>query len=226
MEKIHKSWIPVFEDYEFDLDLLDKPKQKSKSEKNKDQENEYDVDIIYPPKDLIFKVFEMDVKDIKVVLLGQDPYHNPNQANGLSFSVPEGVPVPPSLKNIYKELMTEFPSRNYVFNTGNLERWFHEEKIFLLNASLSVIQNKPGSHMDIWGQFTDDVIRFISHNNNECVFLLLGNFAKSKQKFIKNKDKIVYGTHPSPLSAHNGFFNSGIFMEVEKKLGHQINWSV
>ena len=134
MEKIHKSWIPVFEDYEFDLDLLDKPKQKSKSEKNKDQENEYDVDIIYPPKDLIFKVFEMDVKDIKVVLLGQDPYHNPNQANGLSFSVPEGVPVPPSLKNIYKELMIEFPSRNYVFNTGNLERWFCEEKIFLLKS--------------------------------------------------------------------------------------------
>ena len=236
MEKIHQSWIPVFEDYEFDLDLLDKPKPTKKDKKkNNDKNNDNDTDIIadedpildivYPSKDLIFKVFEMDVKDIKVVLLGQDPYHNPKQANGLSFSVADGVPVPPSLKNIYKELVIEFPSRNYVFNTGNLERWFNEEKIFLLNASLSVIQNKPGSHMGLWEQFTDDVIRFISENNSECVFLLLGNFAKSKSKFIVNKDKIVSGIHPSPLSAHNGFFNSGIFKEVEKKIGNEINWN-
>jgi uracil-DNA glycosylase len=122
-------------------------------------------------------------------------------------------------------LIIEFPSRNYVFNTGNLERWFKEEKIFLLNASLSVILNHPGSHMDIWDEFTNDVIKFISSNNCECVFLLLGNFAKSKEKFITNKDKIVTGKHPSPLSAHNGFFNSGIFMEVEKKIGNEINWN-
>ena len=215
MEQIHKSWIPIFENYNINLDSIYNHKNKNNVD-----------DIVYPPREEIFKVFKMDVMDIKLVLLGQDPYHNPRQANGLSFSVPGGVAVPPSLKNIYKELMIEFPSRNYVFNTGNLERWFNEEKIFLLNASLSVILNHPGSHMGIWEDFTNDVIRFISDNNSECVFLLLGNFAKSKAKYIENKDKIVSGKHPSPLSAHHGFFNSGIFMEVEKKLGHPINWSV
>jgi len=215
MDNIHKSWKPLFDEYITDINInLDKMYNTT--------------DIIYPPKEKIFKVFEMDLKDIKVLLLGQDPYHNPCQANGLSFSVETGVKVPPSLKNIFKEIKNEFSDRNYDFTSGNgnIERWFYEEKIFLLNASLTVIENKPASQMHLWENFTNNVIKYISDNNDKCVFLLLGNYAKSKEKFISNKDNIVTGVHPSPLSANKGFFNSQIFMKVEEKLGKHINWSI
>ena len=208
-DKIHKSWKKLFDKYDFNLDELYNS-----------------CDIVYPPKELIFRVFSMNVKKIRVVLLGQDPYHNLNQANGLSFSVPENIKIPPSLQNIYKELCIEFPERKYQFNSGNLERWFVEEKIFLLNSSLSVVKNKPNSHMNIWSEFTDDVIRYISKKNKNCLFILLGNFAKSKEKFIENKDNIITGIHPSPFSAYNGFFNSNIFKKVEEKLGREINWNI
>lgn len=209
MENIHKSWIKLFEQYNIDLDELYGSK-----------------DIVYPKKEQIFRVFEMDVNDIKILLLGQDPYHNPNQANGLSFSVNNDIKIPPSLKNIYKEIQAEFPERNYIFNSGNLTRWFKEEKIFLLNASLSVIKNKPGSQMKLWQEFTDDVIKFISDNNKNCVFVLLGNFAKSKEIFISNKNNIITGVHPSPLSANNGFFGSNLFKSIETKLNTQIDWRI
>ena len=206
---IDSSWLPIFEKYNFDLDKL-----------------YYSSDsIIYPLREDIYKVFQMSVYDIKIVLLGQDPYHNPGQAHGLSFSVPQDVSIPPSLKNIFKELQLEFEERKYVFHSGNLERWFYEEKIFLYNSSLCVYKNKPASHMVFWKNFTNDVIKYISENNKNCVFLLLGNFAKSKEKFICNKDKIIKGVHPSPLSAHHGFFSSNIFKMVETKLGEEINWS-
>ena len=208
-DKIHKSWKKLFDKYNFNLDEL----------YNGD-------DIVYPPRELVFRVFSMNIKKIRIVLLGQDPYHNPHQANGLSFSVPDKVKIPPSLQNIYKELCIEFPERNYEFNTGNLERWFTEEKIFLLNSSLTVVKNKPSSHMTIWSDFTDDVIRYISKKNKDCIFILLGNFAKSKEKFIENKDRIIMGVHPSPFSANNGFFNSNIFRKVEEILHQEINWSI
>ena len=180
---------------------------------------------VYPEKENVYRVFEMDVTKIKVVLLGQDPYHGPNQAHGLSFSVPTGVKIPPSLRNIFKELQNEFPERNYNFVSGNLEQWFYREKIFLLNASLTVVEGKAGSHMKQWETFTNSVIEFISTQNPSCVFLLLGNFAKSKEKYISNKENIVNGVHPSPLSAHNGFFNSNIFIKVEELLNEKIDWS-
>ena len=181
---------------------------------------------VYPPREMVFRVFEMDVKDIVIVLVGQDCYHGHGQAHGLSFSVPDGVKIPPSLQNIYKELCIEFPERNYKFNSGNLERWFTEEKIFLLNSSLTVVKNKPGSHMAIWSEFTDDVISYICKKNKNCLFILLGNFAKTKEKFIDNKDNIITGVHPSPFSAHNGFFTSNIFKKVEEKLQKEINWNI
>jgi uracil-DNA glycosylase len=209
MSQIHESWNPLFSQYEFDLDVL------------------YGSgNIVYPPRDCIFKVFTKDVNEIRVLLLGQDPYHTPGCANGLSFSVNDRVKIPPSLQNIYKELQDEFPERNYKFKTGNIQRWFNEEHIFLLNASLSVIKGTAGSHMHIWEEFTNDVIKFVSEQNKDCVFVLLGNFAKSKQVFIDNKDKIVAGVHPSPFSAHNGFFGSGIFKKIEQILGKPIDWSV
>lgn len=210
MVSYHESWQPLFQMYEFDLDELYSTNPPT---------------IVYPKKEHLFRVFEMDVKDISIVLLGQDPYHGPNQAHGLSFSVPEGIAIPPSLRNIYKELQIEFPKRNYKFTHGNLETWFYREKIFLLNASLSVIKSQAGSQMNLWEDFTNDAIKFISEHNQSCVFVLLGNFAKAKEQFISNKSRIIKGVHPSPFSANHGFFNSNIFKKIESLLGKQINWS-
>jgi uracil-DNA glycosylase len=208
MNTYHESWKPLFDKFNIDIDELYSDSQP-----------------VYPEKDHLFRVFEMDVREIKVLLLGQDPYHGPGQAHGLSFSVPEGVKIPPSLRNIYKELQNEFPERNYEFYSGNLEKWFYREKIFLLNASLSVIEGKPGSQMKIWEGFTNNVIKFVSEQNKSCVFLLLGNFAKAKECLISNEERIIKGVHPSPLSVYNGFFGSGIFKKVEELLGANIDWS-
>jgi uracil-DNA glycosylase len=207
METINESWKPLFEQFNFNLDGV------------------YTVsDIVYPDRNHIFRVFEMDVKKCRVVLLGQDPYHGQGQAHGLSFSVPDGTLIPPSLRNIYKELQSEFPDREYKFLSGNLEKWFYRENILLLNSSLSVIKGKPGSHMEIWEEFTDKVIEFISEHNKTCVFLLLGNFAKQKKSFILDKERIVEGVHPSPMAATRGFFGSNVFIKVENLLGEKINW--
>jgi uracil-DNA glycosylase len=208
MNTYHESWKPLFDKFSIDIDEI-----YSGSE------------VVYPEKEHLFRVFEMDVKEIKILLLGQDPYHGPDQAHGLSFSVPEGIKIPPSLRNIYKELQNEFPERNYEFYSGNLEKWFYREKIFLLNASLSVIKEKPGSQMKIWEGFTNNVIKFVSEQNKSCVFMLLGNFAKAKECLISNKERIIKGVHPSPLSVYNGFFGSGIFKKVEELLGANIDWS-
>jgi uracil-DNA glycosylase len=205
MYDIHYSWKTLFDKYDIDIDEI------------------YKTGEIYPPKEFVFRVFEMDVKEIRIVCLGQDPYHGPNQAHGLSFSVPDGEKIPPSLKNIFKELILEFPERNYNFTSGNLEQWFKREKIFLLNSSLTVQKSKPGSHMRIWEDFTNEVIKFISEQNNKCVFLLLGNYAKSKSIFIKNNSKIVTEKHPSPLA--RGFIGSNVFKRLETVLGCQVNWS-
>ena len=205
MDHIHSSWLPLFKKYNIII-------------------NNINNNNIYPPKEQIFRVFEMDVICIKILLLGQDPYHNVNQANGLSFSVNEGIVIPPSLRNIFKEIKKEFPERNYNFTHGNLQSWFTREKIFLLNSSLSVEEGKPGSHLKIWEEFTNDVIKFINKNNKNCVFLLLGKYAQKKEQFIENKSNIVKGVHPSPLA--RGFIGSGVFIIVENILGGEINWSL
>ena len=208
---MNESWKPFFEKFESipNLNALYSSEEKP----------------VYPEKENVYRVFEMDVTKIKIVLLGQDPYHGQDQAHGLSFSVPTGVKIPPSLRNIFKELQNEFPERNYNFVSGNLQQWFYREKIFLLNASLTVVEGKAGSHMKQWETFTNSVIEFISAQNPMCIFLLLGNFAKAKEKYILNKERIINGVHPSPLSAHNGFFNSNIFIKVEELLNEKIDWS-
>jgi uracil-DNA glycosylase len=206
MYEIHNSWNSLFNQYNINIDEI------------------YEIGEVYPPKELVFRVFQMDVKDILILLLGQDPYHGPKQANGLSFSVPDGEKIPPSLKNIYKELNLNFPERNYTFTSGNLEKWFNREKIFLLNSSLTVEKGKAGSHMKKWETFTNDVIKFISEQNDNCLFLLLGNYAKSKRVFIKNKSKIVTEVHPSPLA--RGFVGSNVFKRVETVLECEVNWSI
>ena len=215
LENIHTSWHPLFKEYEFDFTEIYPAEQ-----------------IVYPAKENLFRIFQMNVCDIRVVLLGQDPYPGPDQAPGFSFSVPNGIPIPPSLRNIFKELKLEFLDRNYVFLHGNLQEWVYREKIFLLNSALSVRKGEPGSHMKMWEEFTNDVIRFISKHNDKCVFLLLGNFAKSKQVFIINDNndtndsnsRIVIEKHPSPLA--RGFIGSNVFKRVEDALGQEIDWSI
>lgn len=174
--------------------------------------------IIYPKGNLIFNAFEQTpFEQVKVVILGQDPYHNPNQAMGLSFSVPDGVKIPPSLVNIYKELNKDIGMP--IPANGNLTKWANQG-VLLLNAVLTVRANEPASHGKIgWTDFTDDVIQIISAQKNNIVFLLWGNFAQQKQVFIDaTKHKILKAAHPSPFSAHNGFFGCKHFSDTNKYL--------
>lgn len=210
---IHESWKELFEKH---TELINSIFKKA---------DDYQLPV-YPPKEHIFRVFSMNVKDIKIVLLGQDCYHGEGQANGLAFSVNSTTKIPPSLQNIFKELKSTYPERNYEFPNGNLERWFLEEKIFLLNCGLTVLEGKPGIFVKDWTPFTDDVIKFISDNNPTCIFLLLGNFAKEKLKFIKNHEMVITGVHPSPLSANRGFIGSKIFKKIDEKLGYEVNYNV
>ena len=212
---IHESWNPIFEKHK---DLIND---------NLNYFEELNLHTpIYPPKDKIFRVFSMDINDIKVVLLGQDPYHGKDQADGLAFSVNNHIKIPPSLLNIYKEIKNEFPEKNYKFMHGNLEKWFNDEKIFLLNSSLTVAEGKPAIFMKKWETFTNDIIKYIAENNKKCIFLLLGNYSKDKIKFIEDESRCVIGVHPSPLSANRGFFGSNIFIKLNEKLGYEIDWTI
>lgn len=170
--------------------------------------------IIYPPGSLIFNAFyKTPFQKVKVVLLGQDPYHNHGQAHGLSFSVPDGISKPPSLINIFKELENDLGIRTPV--NGNLEKWA-ERGVMLLNASLTVRQSEPGSHSKIgWLQFTDTVISKISALREGIIFLLWGKFAQDKQLLIdETKHYVLKAAHPSPYSADKGFFGCRHFSKT------------
>ena len=180
--------------------------------------------IIYPKGSLIFNAFEQTPFDkVKVVILGQDPYHNPEQAMGLSFSVPDGIKTPPSLMNIYKELNKDIGMP--IPTTGNLTKWANQG-VLLLNAVLTVRANEPASHAKIgWMNFTDDVIQLLSNEKKDLVFLLWGNFAQQKQMYIDaTKHKILKAAHPSPFSAYNGFFECKHFSATNEYLvKHHLN---
>ncbi len=202
------SWKEIFKDYPkrnelgITVDNINKKRQ---------------VATIYPPKELVFRVFDLPLQDIKVVILGQDPYHNPGQACGLSFSVNDGVPLPKSLINIYKELYDDLgitPAK-----TGNLEKWF-KQGIFLLNSVLTVEEYSPASHSNVgWQDFTDYIIETISQKNNNVVFVLWGSYARSKKTLIdSSRHKIIESPHPSPLSAYRGFFGSKVFSRINSYL--------
>ncbi|MBA3674039.1 MAG: uracil-DNA glycosylase [Chitinophagaceae bacterium] len=174
--------------------------------------------IIYPPGTLLFNAFDKTPFDkVKVVLLGQDPYHNPGQAHGLSFSVPQSVTKPPSLINIFKELQSDMGIAPYV--DGNLEKWAMQG-VLLLNASLTVRKNEPGSHSKIgWINFTDAVIKKISTKKKGLVFLLWGKFAQDKQALIdETKHHVLKAAHPSPFSADKGFFGCKHFSKTNEFL--------
>lgn len=176
-------------------------------------------EVIYPPEADVFNAFRYtEFNQLKVVILGQDPYHGPNQAHGLSFSVRPGVPVPPSLKNMYKELALEYPDF-VVPQHGYLESWARQG-VLLLNTVLTVIANQPNSHRHLgWETFTDNVIKAISQHAEPVVFLLWGSHAIKKQQLIdKSRHHVLTAPHPSPLSAHRGFLGCGHFASANQLL--------
>lgn len=176
---------------------------------------EYLDSTVYPPAKFIFNALDSTPVDrVKVVILGQDPYHGPNQAHGLSFSVPENVPVPPSLLNIYKEIESDLGTKRN--GGGNLQRWA-DQGVLLLNATLTVRANQPLSHHNRgWEVFTDTIISKISQAKNNLVFLLWGSNAQKKIPLITtNKNHLILkAPHPSPLSAYNGFFGCRHFSQT------------
>ncbi|MCK5846874.1 MAG: uracil-DNA glycosylase [Bacteroidales bacterium] len=191
---------------------------------------EYKNSTVFPPKELIFNAFNLTAfSDVKVVIIGQDPYHGLGQAQGLCFSVPDGVKQPPSLRNIVKELVSDVGID--ISKNGNLMNWA-KQGVLMLNAILTVREKQAGSHQKHgWEEFTDEVIRKISENKKNCVFILWGNYAQKKASLIdENKHLIIKGIHPSPLSAHRGFFGSKPFsktndyLTINKK--DTINWEV
>ena len=191
-------------------------------------DEEYNTKTIYPKKEDLFRaLINTDYNDVKVVIVGQDPYHGDGEAMGLSFSVNDGIKLPPSLKNIYKEL---FEDLGVTRLSGDLTNWT-KEGVLLLNSTLTVIKDNPASHAKIgWDKFTDEIIRKVNEKDEPVVFILWGNFAKGKKELITNpKHLVIESAHPSPFSARNGFFGSRPFSKTNEFLKKnnikEINWN-
>ena len=191
---------------------------------------EYKEKEIFPPKNKILRALSLtDYDNVKVVILGQDPYHGVGEANGLAFAVSNGIKLPPSLVNIYKELYNDLGIKPA--NIGNLECWA-KEGVLLLNAVLTVEKDKAASHKNIgWENFTDAIIKKINEKDSPVVFILWGNFAKSKKQFITNtKHLVIESSHPSPFSANYGFLGSKPFSKTNSFLRDnkikEIDWTV
>lgn len=216
---IDASWKNILND-EFSKEYFEKLVRFVKSE--------YASTTIYPPAPLIFNAFnKCNFNNLKVVIIGQDPYHTPGAAHGLCFSVPDGEKIPPSLRNIYKEIKEDLGKE--IPSSGNIEHWANQG-VFLLNATLTVRAHEAGSHQKKgWEQFTDAVISKISANKKNVVFLLWGAYAQKKEELIdSSKHYILKSVHPSPLSASRGFFGNHHFSKTNEYLlskGIQgINW--
>ncbi len=217
--KIEESWEKVLQT-EFD-----KPYFKDLTDFVR---SEYATATIYPPASLIFNAFNLCPFDkVKVVIIGQDPYHGPGQAHGLCFSVNDGVQFPPSLQNIFKEIKSDLDIP--IPTSGNLTRWA-EQGVLLLNATLTVRAHSAGSHQKKgWETFTDSVIRILAEQKENLVFILWGAYAQKKGAFIdNNRHLILSSAHPSPLSAYNGFFGNHHFSLTNEWLQKHgidtINW--
>mgnify|MGYP000049818694 FL=1 len=219
--KIDQKWLTELKT-EFESDYFNELKLFLLDEKKKHT--------IYPRGEDIFNAYNLTpLNQVKVVIIGQDPYHGENQAHGLCFSVKKGVKPPPSLKNIYKELKTDvgFTEPNH----GELTRWANQG-VFLLNATLTVRKSQPGSHQKKgWETFTNETIKAISNKKKGVVFLLWGRFAQEKEKLIDaKKHHILKAAHPSPFSAYNGFFGCKHFSKTNSLLQSQnltpINWNL
>ncbi|WP_410879432.1 uracil-DNA glycosylase [Myroides sp. DW712] len=186
--------------------------------------------IIYPPQEQVFAAFEaLDFNDVKVVILGQDPYHGEFQANGLAFSVHQGVKFPPSLKNIFKELEDDLGIKN--LHNGDLSHWA-KQGVLLLNATLTVEGGKAGSHQKKgWETFTDKVIEAVATQREQVVFVLWGSYAQKKGKMIdRTKHFVIETAHPSPLSVYRGFYGSKPFSKINtylEQVGQKpIDWKI
>jgi uracil-DNA glycosylase len=180
---------------------------------------EYQSATVYPPPKFIFRAFDLTPFDeVKVVIIGQDPYHGVGQANGLCFAVNKGVKFPPSLQNIYKEIESDLGHPPH-FQDGDLEEWA-KQGVLLLNATLTVKGSSPGSHQNIgWEQFTDAVIKTLSDQKENVVFILWGSYAQKKGAVIDtSKHLVIKSAHPSPFSAYNGFFGSKPFSKCNEYL--------
>lgn len=219
--RIHESWLNLLTK-EFESPYFQQLKQFLKAEKTKYE--------IYPPGSFIFSAFDhTPVQKVKIVILGQDPYHGPGQANGLCFSVQKGIAMPPSLKNIFKELHTDVNAPMPTW--GDLTPWA-DEGVFLLNATLTVRKSQAGSHQGQgWEIFTDAVIREISAHCPHVVFMLWGRFAQAKESLIDHqKHLILKAAHPSPFSAYNGFFGCKHFSKANEFLKQHnlkpVNWEL
>ena len=193
-------------------------------------EGEYESKTIYPPHDEIFNAFKLTpLSNVKVVILGQDPYHEPGQAHGLAFSTPEGRPIPRSLKNIFKEIKEEYGYP--IPDSGCLESWA-KQGVFLLNTVLTVEKGNANSHSKCgWQTFTDNVIKILDMQTQPIVFLLWGKQAEKKKELITNQNHLVLVTsHPSPFSARRGFFGSNHFKLANEFLKEnnkeEINWKL
>ena len=193
-------------------------------------ENEYKTKTIFPPKDYIFNALKLTpYKDVKVVIVGQDPYHGEREAHGLSFSVQKGIKIPPSLKNIYKELESDLGIKPCL--EGDLTNWARQG-VLMLNAVLTVEKDKPASHQKLgWELLTDYIIKTLNNKEEPVVFILWGNFAKAKRDFITNsKHLVLTSAHPSPFSANYGFFGSKPFSKTNEFLRKNglkvINWNL
>ena len=207
--KIEQSWKRALTD-EFEKPYFEELAKKVKEE--------YTSQTIYPPPAFIFNAFNLCPFDsVRVIILGQDPYHGAGQAHGLSFSVPDGTAMPPSLQNIYKEIHSDLGLP--IPKTGNLEEWA-KQGVLLLNATLTVRANAPASHQGLgWEEFTDAVIKTLSDKKDHLVFLLWGRFAQDKGKIIDaTKHLVLTAAHPSPFSAYSGFFGSRHFSKTNEYL--------
>ncbi|WP_353134392.1 uracil-DNA glycosylase [Pseudopedobacter sp.] len=221
--QLESSWLTVLEK-EFKQDYMMSLKQFLQNEKLQKK-------AIYPPSTEIFNAFNLTpFEQVKVVIIGQDPYHGYGQAHGLSFSVKDNVRLPPSLQNIYKELETDIEGFK-IPGSGNLTKWA-QQGVLLLNATLTVEANKAGSHQKRgWEIFTDAAIKAVSDFKSGVVFILWGRFAQEKERLIDtSKHYIVKSAHPSPFSAHSGFFGSRPFSKTNEFLKKQnlqpIDWQI
>ena len=219
--KIGNDWNGVLKD-EFEKEYFEKLTDFVKTE--------YKSEVCFPPVKDIFNAFEMcSFSNTKIVILGQDPYHGKGQAHGLSFSVPEGMKIPPSLRNIFKELASDLGVDSPT--QGDLTSWA-KQGVLLLNATLTVRKSKPVSHQKQgWEEFTDSVIKTISNKKESVVILLWGKFAEQKVSLIdESKHCIITSSHPSPFSAHRGFLGSKPFSKtnefLEKKGIEKIDWEL
>lgn len=193
-------------------------------------EEEYKTKTVFPPKDYIFNALKLTpYQNVKVVIVGQDPYHGEGEAHGLSFSVQKGIKLPPSLKNIYKELESDLGIKPSL--EGDLSKW-GREGVLMLNAVLTVVKDTPASHKNLgWERLTDYIIKVLNEKKEPIVFILWGNFAKEKKKYITNSRHLVLtSAHPSPFSANYGFFGSKPFSKTNEFLNKNnlkpIDWDL